>query len=142
MESVSDNSSEQDTDPVPKENEDQTKEEPAVKKKRPLWRTEENCPRLAKVLQIQRKPEAEIVWDEGGLVLGQDLIPRMIAVNFLVRMDTKPTAYENSFPPRKRTLLSKMQVKYVQDIMVARDTVNLGMGKVIRVVLHIGQTDY
>ena len=49
--------------------------------------------------------------------------------------------YKNDFPRKKRSLLSENQVKYVEDIIVKRDTSNLGMSRkeVIQVTLELGQ---
>ena len=44
-------------------------------------------------------------------------------------------------PPRNQALLSHRQVKYVEDIIVTRDTANLGMSRkeVIQIISDIGQ---
>ena len=57
----------------------------------------------------------------------------------LRRIDNKLIKYENIFSPKKRTLLSKTEVKYVQDVIFARDTVDIGMSRkeVIQVILGI-----
>ena len=48
----------------------------------------------------------------------------------------KPITYENYFPLRYQAFLSKRQIKYVEDIVVTRDTVKLGISskEVIQVV--------
>ena len=44
--------------------------------------------------------------------------------------------YENAFPMNKRALLPESQVKYAEDIIVKRDTENLGISRkeVIQVI--------
>ena len=56
--------------------------------------------------------------------------------NFLKRIGSKLIAYKNSFPMIKRVLILQSQVNFVEDIIVTRDTVNIGMSKkeVIQVI--------
>ena len=63
---------------------------------------------------------------------------------FLKRIDNKPITIENAFPLTKRTFISEEQSKYVQDIIVSRDTENNGMGRkeVVQVIPDIGKADY
>ena len=51
---------------------------------------------------------------------------------------------ENAPPLRKQALLSQSQVKYVEDIIVTRDTENLGVSRreVIQTIPNIGQASY
>ena len=79
------------------------------------------------MLEKPRNPTVDEVCDEEGLELGEDTIPQMTVANFLKRIGSKPITYKNSFPMIKRMLLSKSQVKYVEDIIVTRYTANLGM---------------
>ena len=74
--------------------------------------------------------------------LGFDPVPKQTLFNFLRRIGRKPITYENVFPVKKRSLLSEMQVKYVEDIIIKRDTTNLGMSRkeVIQVISELGQT--
>ena len=53
----------------------------------------------------------------------------MKVANILKRIGSKLVIYNNSLPLGKRALLLKMQVKYVEDIIVTRDTVNVGMSR-------------
>ena len=56
----------------------------------------------------------------------------------------RPISYDNAFPLEKVDISIKIQVKYVQDIIVARDTSNLGMSgkEVIQVISDIVKTNY
>ena len=73
---------------------------------------------------------------EACLELGLDPVPKQTVFNVLQRIGRKPITYENAFPMKKRALLSENQVKYVEDIIVKRDTANLGMSskEVIQVI--------
>ena len=70
------------------------------------------------------------------LELGLDLVPKQTVYHVLQRISRKPITYENVFPDKKRALISNLQVKYVEDIIIKRDTVNLGMSRkeVIQVI--------
>ena len=61
------------------------------------------------------------------LDLGIDRVPKQTVYNVLQKIGRKPITYENVFPDKKRALLSNSQVKYVEDIIIKRDTANLGM---------------
>ena len=122
MESGADNSADQDTSTVTKYS-----EEPTEKRKRTFWWKEENYPRTNKSLERLRKATVYGVCDEGDLDSGKDIVLRMKVVNFLKRIDSKPIAYENAFPLRKRVLLLQRQVNYVEDIIVTREMANIGM---------------
>ena len=55
------------------------------------------------------------------------MVPMMKVVNSLKSIGRNPITYENYFPLINQALLSEMQVKYVQDVIVTRDMVKLGM---------------
>ena len=40
-----------------------------------------------------------------------------------------PITYDNALPMKNRAFISEDQVKYVEDIIVKRDTENLGMSR-------------
>ena len=67
LEPGADNSAEQDTATITKENDDWAEEEKAANLNRTLWWAEENWPRLKKALGRQRKPKVDRVWYEGDL---------------------------------------------------------------------------
>ena len=106
-----------------------TKERPAAKKQRISWWTEENLPRLNKSLVNSRYPAVRGKCDEACLELGLDTVPKQKVFNVLQRIDREPIAYENELPMNKRAFISERQVKYVEDIIVKRDTANLGMSR-------------
>ena len=51
------------------------------------------------------------------------------------RIGRKPITYENASPLINQALISQRQVKYVEDIIVKRYTVKLGMSR--REVIHM-----
>ena len=59
--------------------------------------------------------------------LGFDPVPKQKLFKFLRRIGRKPITYDNVFALKKRALLSEIQVKYVEDIIIKRDTENLGV---------------
>ena len=61
--------------------------------------------------------------------------------NCLQRIGNKAITNENAYSPRQGALISQRQVKYVEDIIVTRDTENLGMSRseVIQKISDIGQ---
>ena len=67
-----------------------------------------------------RNPTVDGVRDEGDLELSEDTITQIPLANFSKRIVSKHITYYNSLPLRKRVLLSKMQVKYTQDIIVTK----------------------
>ena len=73
--------------------------------------------------------------------LGLDPVPKQTIFNFLQRIGRKPITYENVFPGKKRSLQSNSQVKYVEDIIIKRDTSNLGMSRkeLIQVISDLSQ---
>ena len=68
----------------------------------------------------------------------------MAVFNCLKSIGSKPITNNNAFPLIKRPLLSQIQEKNVQDIIVTRDTKNVGMlrNDVIQVISDIGQANY
>ena len=103
------------------------KEKPAAKKQRTTWWTEENWPSLKKALVNSWYPYVGGHCGESFLKLGLDPVPKKTIFNVLQRIGRKRITYENSFPMKNAALLSERQVKYVEDIIVKRDTENLGM---------------
>ena len=97
------------------------------KKKRNHWWLEANWPRLKEALVNSRYPSLRGQCDEACLELGLDPVPKQTVFNVLRRIGRKPITYENIYPEKKRSLLSNFQVKYVEDIIIKRDTENLGM---------------
>ena len=49
----------------------------------------------------------------------------MTVVNCLIIIDNNTITYDNDFPLKQCTLISKMQIKYAEDLIVARDTPDL-----------------
>ena len=92
-----------------------------------LWQTEEKCPRPNKALEIRINLAVNGVCNADYLELGEDPVPRQTVTNFLQRINSKPITYENASPQINQALLSQRQVEYVEDIIVTRDTANLGM---------------
>ena len=88
-----------------------------------------------------RYPDVRGQWDEAFLELGLDPVPKQIVFNVLQRIGRKPITYENFFPMKKSSLLSERQEKYVEDIIIKRDTANLRMSRkeLIQVILDLGQ---
>ena len=76
-----------------------------------------------------RNTKVDGVCDEGYLELGEDPITRSTVVKRLKIIGSKSITYENSLPLVYLALLSQRQVKYVEDIIVTRDTENLGMSR-------------
>ena len=79
--------------------------------------------------------------DEDCLELGLDPVPKQTVLNVLQRIGRKPITYENSFPMKKRALLSENLVKYVEDIIIKTDTEKIGMSRkeVIQVISELGE---
>ena len=67
----------------------------------------------------------------------------MTTVNCLIRIGRNMITYKNDFPLKNQTLPSETEVNYIQDIIFARDTVNIGMSmkEVIKVVSDIVKAD-
>ena len=83
-----------------------------------------------------RNPDMIGQSDEACLELSLDQVPKQTVFNVLQRIGRKPITYENSLPMKKMVLLSENQVKYVEDIIVTRDTENHWMSRneVIQVI--------
>ena len=120
------------------------KERPAAKKQRNYWRTEENWTRLKRALENSQYPSLRGQCDEACLKLGLDPVHKQTVFNVLRRIGRKPITYENVFPVKKRSLLSEIQVKYMEDIIIKRDTANLGMSRkyVIQVISDFDQAKF
>ena len=106
-----------------------TEERNAAKKQRNYWWTEDNCTRLKKKLANSRYPYLRGQCDEACLELGLDPVPKKKLLNVLQRVGRNPITYQNAFPTKKRELQSENQVKYVEDIIVKRDTANLDISR-------------
>ena len=114
------------------------------KKKRNHWCSEANWPRLKEALVNIRYPSLRGQWDVACLELGLDPFPKQTVFNVLRRIGRKPITYDNVVLEKKRALLSNSQVKYVEYIIIKRDTANLGMSskEVIQFISEIGQEKY
>ena len=55
-----------------------------------------------------------------------ELVCSWALIQFLT-IGREPSTYYNAFPMKNRAFLSEKQVNYVEDIIVKRDTANLGM---------------
>ena len=79
--------------------------------------------------------------DAACLELGEDTVPQMTVANCLQRIGSKPSTFENTSPPTNQVLISKSQVKYVEDIILTIETAKLGMSRreVIQTTSDIGQ---
>ena len=99
---------------------------------------------MKKILERQRKTKVDEVCYEVCLKLGKDAITLMAVVFFLKIISSNPITYVNAFPMIKQVLLLEIQVHYVQDINVTRETENLWMlmKKVVQVISEIGQPNY
>ena len=84
------------------------------------------------------------VCDEGGLELGENTNPRMTMEKNLKIIGSKPITYKNPFCLINWVLLSEMQVKYVEDIIVTINTGKVGVAskEVIQLISDIGQVNY
>ena len=80
--------------------------------------------------------------DEANLELRFDPVPKQTVFNVLQRIGRKPITHENAFPMKKRALISEIQVKYVGDVIIKRDTENIGISRkeVIQVISDLGQS--
>ena len=101
----------------------------AEKKKRIQWFLQANWLRLKEALVKSRDPYFRGEWDVACLELGIDKVLRQTIYNVLRRIGRKPITYENVFPDKRRTLLSNLQVNSVDNIIIKKDTVNLGMSR-------------
>ena len=64
--------------------------------------------------------------DEACLGLCFDPVPKEMVLNVLQSISGNPIKYDNTFPMKKRALISERQVKYVEDIIFKIETENLG----------------
>ena len=96
---------------------------------------------LKKSMERQINPAANGVCDAAYLELGKGIFPQKTVTNCLKRIASNPITYENAFPPIKWALILQRQVKYVEDIIVTRDTANLGVSSrdVIQTISDIVQ---
>ena len=99
-----------------------------------FWKKEENWPTLNKYTEIRRNPVANQVCDEYP-------VPRMTVTNCLQSIGSKSITFENDSPPGKQALISHNQVKYVEYIIVTRDTAKPGMSRreAIQTISYIRQ---
>ena len=69
-------------------------------------------------------------------------VTKQTVFNVLHRIFRKKITYENVYPMKKRKFLPERQVNYVEDIIVKKDTANLGMSRkeVIQFISELGQT--
>ena len=63
------------------------------------------------------------------LGLGEDPFHQQTVTNCLKVIGSKPITYGNSFSPINQALILQVQVKYVEDIIVTRDTANFGISR-------------
>ena len=118
-----------------------SEERRAGKKKRDHWLSETNWPRLKEALVNSRYTSLRGKCGEACLELGLDKVPKKKLFTVLLRIVRKPITYENVFPEKNISLLSNLQINYVEDIIIERDTANLGMSRkeVINVISELGQ---
>ena len=92
-------------------------------------------------LENRKTPVVNWVCGKAYLELGKDSITWSTLDHFLLRIVRKPIVYKNSLPMSKPVLLSQSNIKYIEDIIITRDTVNLGMSrqKVVQEILEIVQ---
>ena len=65
--------------------------------------------------------------DEDWLELVLDPVTKQTVFNVLRRIGRNSITCENVFPVKKISFLSEKQVKYVEDVIIRRDTANLGI---------------
>ena len=102
---------------------------------------DDKCKRLKKYLVNIWYPSVGGQCNEISLELRFDPVPKQTAFYVLQWIGRKTITYENAFPRKNRGLLSERQVKYVEDIIVKRDTANLELSgkEVIEFISYIGQ---
>ena len=83
-----------------------------------------------------RNPTVDIVCDEGYLELGKDPVPQTTVAYCFKMIGGKPITYDNAFPLSYWVFLFEIQVKYIEHIVITRNTKNLGMSRkeVIQVI--------
>ena len=76
--------------------------------------------------------------------LDKDTAPQIKVAYCLKIVDSKPIAYNNSFHLIGWEFISQRKVKCVDDIIVTRDIVNIGMERkeVIEVISYIVQANH
>ena len=99
------------------------------KKQNNYFWTEENWPILNKYLVNSRYLSLRGQCDAVFLELGLDPVPKQTVSNILQRIDKNSITYENDFTMKKRALLSENQLNYVEDIIVKKNTSNIGMSR-------------
>ena len=97
------------------------------KKKRIQWWLEANWPRLKEDLVKSWYPSLRGQYDVACLELVLYRVPKQTVFNVLRRIGRKLITYDNVLPDKKMALLSNSQVKYVEDIIIKRDTANQGI---------------
>ena len=65
-------------------------------------------------------------FDEACLELSFDTVPKQTVFNILQIIGRKPITYKNVFPVEKSSLLSEIQVKYMEDIIINETQQTLG----------------
>ena len=80
-------------------------------------------------MKRQRNTVVNRVCDAACLELGEDPVPQQTVNNVLQRIISKPIIYKNSFPPIKQAFVFQRKVRHVEDIIVTRDTTNLGKSR-------------
>ena len=70
-----------------------------------------------------------------------DPVPKQTVFNVVQRIGRNPITYENDFPTKKMVLLSERQANYVENIIVKRETANLGisMREERQVISYLGK---
>ena len=80
-------------------------------------------------MKRQRNTVVNEVCDAACLELGEDPVTQQTVNNVLQRIISKPIIYKNSFPPIKQAFVFQRKVRHVEDIIVTRDTTNLGKSR-------------
>ena len=91
-----------------------------------------------------RYPDVRRQCDEASLELRFYLAPKQTIFSILLRIGRNLITYENALPRKKMALITESKVKYVEDVIVKRETANLGMSRkeVIQVISDIGQEKF
>ena len=118
-----------------------SEERRTAKKQRNNWWTEANWPRINEALANSRYPYFRGRCDEDCLELGFNPVTKQTVFNVLRSIERKPITYDNVFPVKKRSFLSEIQLYYVEDIIIKRDTEKIGMPskEVVQVISELGQ---
>ena len=96
---------------------------------------------MKKSVVNNRYPSVRGQFDEASLEVCFDPVLKQKVLIFLLGVGRKPITCENALPRKKRSLLLERKVNNLEDIIVKRDTSNLGMSRkeVIQVISDIGQ---